>query len=73
MRVYEFPLVPAVLGLILGPLSEQHFRMAMAISENDPSVFFARSLSAVLLVVTAVILLGPRLLRRAGAAAGEAG
>ena len=39
MRVYEFPLVPAVLGLILGPLSEQHFRRAMAISENDPSVF----------------------------------
>ena len=73
MRVYEFPLVPAVLGLILGPLSEQHFRRAMAISENDPSVFFARPLSAVLLVVAAVILLGPRLLRRAGAAAGEAG
>jgi TctA family transporter len=45
----------------------------MAISENDPSVFFARPLSAVLLVVAAVILLGPRLLRRAGAAAGEAG
>ena len=35
MRVYEVPLVPAVLGLVLGPLSELQFRRAMAISEGD--------------------------------------
>ena len=64
MRVKAFPLVPAVLGLILGPLSEQHFRRAMAISEGDPSVFVTRPLSAVLLVVAALVLLGPRLLRK---------
>ena len=28
MRVYDIPLVPAVLGLILGPLAEQQFRRA---------------------------------------------
>ena len=64
MRVRDFPLVPAVLGLILGPLSEQHFRRAMAISEGDPSVFFTRPLSAVLLAVAAITLLGPWFLRR---------
>ena len=64
MRVRDFPLVPAVLGLILGPLSEQHFRRAMAISEGDPSVFLTRPLSAVLLVVAALVLLGPRLLKK---------
>ena len=64
MRVRDVPLVPAVLGLILGPLSEQHFRRAMAISEGDPSVFFTRPLSAVLLVVAALVLLGPRLLKK---------
>ncbi len=64
MRVKAFPLVPAVLGLILGPLSEQHFRRAMAISEGDPSVFFTRPLSAVLLLVAALTLFGPMLLRR---------
>ena len=31
------PLVPAVLGLVLGPLSELQFRRAMAISEGDIS------------------------------------
>jgi putative tricarboxylic transport membrane protein len=64
MRVKDFPLVPAVLGLILGPLSEQHFRRAMAISEGDPSVFVTRPLSAVLLVVAALVLMGPRLLKK---------
>ena len=61
MRVYGFPLVPAVLGLILGPLSEQHFRRAMAISEGDPSVFVTRPLSAVLLLGAVVILVAPQL------------
>ena len=64
LRVYGIPLVPAVLGLVLGPLSEQHFRRAMAISEGDLSVFMARPISAVLLVLAVVVLLAPRLLKR---------
>jgi putative tricarboxylic transport membrane protein len=64
MRVYDFPLVPAVLGLILGPLSEQHFRRAMAISEGDLLVFATRPLSAALLGLAVVLMLGPWLLRR---------
>ena len=64
MRIYGFPLVPAVLGLILGPLSEQHFRRAMAMSEGDFLVFVTRPLSATLLVVALAVMLGPRLLRR---------
>ena len=64
MRVYDFPLVPAVLGLILGPLSEQHFRRAMAISEGDLTIFITRPLSAALLVLAVLVLLGPRLLTR---------
>src|SRR5687767_8982676 len=64
MRVYDFPLVPAVLGLILGPLSEQQFRRAMAISEADLSVFVTRPISAVLLVTALVVLAGPLVWRR---------
>ena len=58
------PLVPAVLGLVLGPLSEQQFRRALAISEGDATVFLTRPICATLLVLAALILLGPRLLRR---------
>ena len=72
MRIYDVPLVPAVLGLILGPLSEQQFRRALAISEGDFSVFLTRPICAAVLIVAAAVLLGPPLLReRVLAVAGE--
>jgi putative tricarboxylic transport membrane protein len=64
MRVYDVPLPPAVLGLVLGPLSEQQFRRALAISEGDLSVFVTRPICAALLASAAVVLLGPRLWKR---------
>ena len=64
MRVLDVPLVPAVLGLILGPLAEQHLRRALAISQGDYSVFLTRPISAVLLATAAVVLLAPLLVRR---------
>jgi putative tricarboxylic transport membrane protein len=64
MRVYEVPLVPAVLGLVLGPLSELQFRRAMAISEGDMSVFITRPIAAVLLLIAAALLVGSKLVTR---------
>src|SRR5688572_2042318 len=64
MRAYDVPLVPAVLGLVLGPLSEQQFRRALAISEGSMSVFVSRPISAVLLAVAIAVLIGPSLLKR---------
>lgn len=64
MRRLDIPLVPAVLGLILGPLAEQQFRRAVAISEGDYGVFLARPISAALLVAAAVVLILPLWLRR---------
>jgi putative tricarboxylic transport membrane protein len=64
MRVYDIPLVPAVLGLVLGPLSEQQFRRAAAISEGDLTVFLTRPISATLLATAALVMLGPLLWKR---------
>jgi putative tricarboxylic transport membrane protein len=64
MRAYDFPLAPAVLGLVLGPLSEQQFRRALAISEGDLSVFLTRPLSATLLAFAVAVLVGPWLFGR---------
>jgi putative tricarboxylic transport membrane protein len=63
LRVYDVPLVPVVLGLILGPLSEQQFRRSVAISEGDFSVFVTRPICATLLFLAVLVLLGPPLLR----------
>src|SRR5690606_27468722 len=59
MRLLGLPLVPAVLGLVLGPLAEQQFRRAVAISEGDLTVFVTRPLSAALLALALGALLGP--------------
>jgi len=64
MRIYDVPLVPAVLGLVLGPLSELQFRRAMAISEGDISIFVTRPISAVLLLTAAMLLFGSRLVTK---------
>ena len=59
MRVFDVPLVPAVLGLILGPLSEQQFRRALAIAGGDSSVFVTRPICATLLALATVVLARP--------------
>ena len=59
MRIHDIPLAPAVLGLILGPMAEQHFRRAVAIAEGDYSVFLTRPLSASLLLASLLVLLAP--------------
>ena len=64
LRVYQVPLVPAVIGLILGPLSEQQFRRAIAISEGDLSVFVTRPISAVLLLTALLVFAAPAILER---------
>jgi putative tricarboxylic transport membrane protein len=59
MRMLDVPVAPAVIGLILGPLAEQQFRRALAISQGDLSVFFTDLLSLALLIIAALALLGP--------------
>jgi len=63
MRRWGFPVAPAVIGLILGPLAESQFRKALAISQGDPSVFFTHPISATLLALTAALVLLPWLYR----------
>jgi putative tricarboxylic transport membrane protein len=61
MRRNAIPLAPAIIGVILGPMAEQQLRRALAIAEGSPAVLFTRPISATLLVVAIVLLLGPPL------------
>jgi putative tricarboxylic transport membrane protein len=61
MRRFDFPTAPVIIGMILGPLAETEFRRAMTISNGDWSIFFTQPLSATLLAIAALALLGPRL------------
>ncbi|MBW9091720.1 tripartite tricarboxylate transporter permease [Rhizobium wenxiniae] len=48
---------PLLLGFVLGPLLETNLRRALLLSQGDPLVFVERPISAVLLLITAGMLL----------------
>ena len=52
---------PLLLGFVLGPMIEEYFRRAMAISQGDAMVFVQKPISAVMLAL-AVVMLGIALL-----------
>jgi putative tricarboxylic transport membrane protein len=58
---------PMMLGFILGPMLEDHFRRAMLMSRGDPMVFLASPISAGLLItatIMLVIVLIPRIAQK---------
>ena len=67
MRVMNIPVAPCIVGLILGPMAEQQFRRALAISQGDLSVFYnpmTHPLSVSLLAAAIGFLIIPLLIRR---------
>jgi putative tricarboxylic transport membrane protein len=63
MRRYGLPIVPAVIGLILGPAAERQMRTALQISNGEISGLFNTWFSRILYLIIAVVLLWP-LVRR---------
>jgi putative tricarboxylic transport membrane protein len=59
MRRYDYPVAPAIIGLILGPIAEAQFRRALTISQGDPSVFVTHPLSLFLLLAALCVVAGP--------------
>lgn len=57
MRVFRFPGAPLLLGFVLGPLMEEHFRRAMVLSRGDFTTFFDRPISAAIMAATGLILI----------------
>ncbi len=59
-----YPLAPAVLGLVLGPMIETNWRRALTLSSGSPAVFFENPIALVLLVAAAASFAAPALRRR---------
>jgi putative tricarboxylic transport membrane protein len=59
MRMYNFPIAPVILGVVLGPLIETQFRRSLSLSVGDYTVFFTRPGSLILLLVAALLFFGP--------------
>ena len=58
-KKFDYPVAPLVLALVLGDLLERSLRQALAMSQNDPSIFFTQPISAVLLLISLLSLTSP--------------
>jgi putative tricarboxylic transport membrane protein len=56
LRKLEFPLAPAILALILGPMMERSLRTTLEISGGDFGVFLGRPIALTLLALAAAVL-----------------
>jgi putative tricarboxylic transport membrane protein len=68
-----YPLIPLILGMVLGGMMESEFRRAMIITGGDLSVFLTRPLAAVLLAAGAISLVRQLWAQRRAAAGSQKG
>ena len=55
----EWPIVPWVLGFVLGPIIEQRLRESLSISRGDPMIFVTRPISLSMVVACILIVIIP--------------
>ncbi len=56
MRYFSFPVLPAILGVILGGLIESNYRRSLVLSGGDVSIFFEDPIAVVFFILAALIL-----------------
>lgn len=59
MRKLDFPAAPLILGLVLGDAMERALRQSLMMSQGQLSILVSRPISAVLLLLGAIVLLMP--------------
>jgi putative tricarboxylic transport membrane protein len=61
MRKLDYPMAPAVLAIVLGPLAEPALRQSLLISSGSFSIFFTRPFAAVIMIIALILLALPLL------------
>jgi len=59
MKKLRYPIVPFVLGLVLGRLAENSLRQALTITGGSFSIFFTRPISALFIIAAILAYLSP--------------
>jgi hypothetical protein len=59
MKHADLPAAPVIMGIVLGPMLETHFRRALIISNGSYSTFFLHPMSAIFLCAAIVSVLYP--------------
>ena len=61
LRKMDFPLAPAVLTLILGPMMEDSLRQSLDMSQGDFSIFWTRPITVILITLATMVAISPLL------------
>ena len=57
LAAFKFPMAPALLGFVLGPMMEENFRRALLLSRGSMLVFIQRPISAAFVGAGALLVL----------------
>jgi putative tricarboxylic transport membrane protein len=59
LRKFDYPLAPAVLAIVLGPIAEPTLRQSLLLSSGDPMIFFNRPIAGPITVIAIILILLP--------------
>lgn len=55
MKLTDFPAPPLLVGFVLGPLLEEHFRRSMLLARGNPEIFINRPISATIMALSLLL------------------
>lgn len=59
LRILDYPLTPAVLAIVLGPIAEPKLRQSLLLSDGDFSIFLTRPIAGPITVLAIILILLP--------------
>lgn len=59
LRKLNYPVAPAVLAIVLGPLAERSLRQSLIGEQGDATIFLTRPISGTIIVIAVVLILLP--------------
>jgi len=59
LRKLDYPVAPAVLAIVLGPIAEPTLRQSLLLSSGDASIFFTRPIAGPITIIAIILILLP--------------
>ena len=64
LRKLNYPVAPAVLAIVLGPLAERSLRQSLLASQGEWTTFFERPISLICMLIALALVLAPFIQRK---------
>lgn len=59
LRILDYPVAPAVLAIVLGPIAEPKLRQSLLLSDGDFSIFITRPIAGPITIIAIILILLP--------------